>query len=321
MRALVYSEYGSVDVLRLEDLPKPEPKDNEVLIKVRASSVNALDWRMITGTPWFARPALGGTFKPKPATPGADVAGVVEAVGPGVTQFKPGDAVFGGCNGAFAEYACAAEDKLARKPLEVSFEHAASLPVAALTALQGLRDYGNIREGRRVLIEGASGGVGSFAVPIAKSFGAEVTAVCSTRNLDAAQANGADHVIDYTREDFAKNGLRYDLILGANAYHSIFDYRRSLEPDGVYVMAGGGSASLLQGMLLGPLLSLTGSRKMRFFVARFNTPDLETLADLVSTGQMTPIVDKSYPLSDAADAIRHLQHEHARGKVVVTVDA
>jgi len=319
MRAITYTEYGSPDVLRFTDVAKPAPKDNQVLIKVRAASVNALDWRMMRGKPLFARLMIGGLRKPKLTRPGVDVAGQVEAVGKNVTQFKPGDEVFGACRGAFAEYVCVIEDKLALKPANISFEAAAAVPVAAISALQGLRDEGRIRRGQKVLVDGASGGVGTFAVQIAKSFGAEVTAVCSTRNVDTARSIGADHVIDYTREDFTRSGQRYDLIIAANAYHSIFDYRRALRPKGVYVMAGGGGVQMLEGMFLGPLLSLIGRKKMRSFIARINKKDLVLLKDLLEAGKVVPVIDRRFPLSEAAEALRYLEEEHAKGKVVITV--
>jgi len=320
MRAITYTEYGSPDVLRFTEVAKPAPKDNQVLIKVRAASLNALDWRMMRGKPFFARLVIGGLRKPKITRPGVDVAGQVEAVGRNVTQFKPGDEVFGACRGAFAEYVCVIEDKLALKPANISFEEAAAVPVAAITALQGLRDEGRIQRGQKVLVDGASGGVGTFAVQIAKSFGAEVTAVCSTRNVDTARSIGADRVIDYTREDFTQSGQRYDLIIAANAYHSIFDYRRALRPKGIYVMAGGGGVQMLEGMFLGPLLSLIGSKKMRSFLARINKKDLVLLKDLLEARTIVPVIDRRFPLSEAAQAIRYVEEEHAKGKVVITVE-
>ncbi len=319
MKAAVYSRYGPPDVLQIRDVEKPVPKDNEVLIRVRAASVNPLDWHLMRGKPYIGR-LLFGLRKPKVTRLGVDVAGQVEAVGRNVTQFKPGDQVFGACRGAFAEYACAIEDKLALKPANISFEDAAAVPVAAITALQGLRDKGRIQRGHKVLVDGASGGVGTFAVQVAKSFGAEVTAVCSTRNVDTARSIGADHVIDYTREDFTQSGRRYDLITAANAYHSIFDYRRALSQDGIYVMAGGGWAQILQAMLLAPLLSLIGSKKMCFFLAKINKKDLVLLKDLLETGKVVPIIDKRYPLSGVAEALRYLEEGHAQGKVVITVE-
>jgi NADPH:quinone reductase-like Zn-dependent oxidoreductase len=248
------------------------------------------------------------------------VAGQVEAVGSKVTQFKPGDEVFGVCLGAFAEYACAAEDKVAPRPANVSFEDAAAVPVAAVTALQGLRDKGRIQRGQKVLVDGASGGVGTFAVQIAKSFGAEITAVCSTRNVETARLIGADHVIDYTRENFTRSGQRYDLILAANAYHSIFEYRRALSENGIYVMAGGGWAQILQAFLLGPLLSLIGRKKMCNFMAKITRNDLFVLKELLEAGKVVPVIDRRYPLSEAAEAIRYLEEGHAGGKVLITME-
>jgi len=318
MKAVVYYNYGSPDVLKCEEIEKPTAGDNEVLIKVRAASVNPLDRFFMRGTPIVR--ILPGLRKPKVTRLGVDVAGQVEAVGRNVTQFKPGDEVFGVCRGAFAEYVCAVEDKLALKPANISFEDAAAVPVAALTALQGLRDKGRIQPGHKVLVDGASGGVGTFAVQIAKSFGAEVTAVCSTRNVDTARSLGADHVIDYTREDFTQSGQRYDLILGANAYHSIFDYRRALSRNGIFVMVGGGWIQILQAMLLGPFLSWIGSKKVRFFIAKINTKDLDFLKDLLEAGKVVPVIDRRYPLSDVAEALRYLKEGHAQGKVVITVE-
>lgn len=319
MKAIVYTQYGPTDVLQFTEIAKPTPADNEVLIRVRAASVNPLDWHFMRGTPYLLRIGAG-LRKPKNTRLGVDVAGSVEAVGRNVTQFQPGDEVFGTCRGALAEYVCAIEGKLALKPANSSFEDAAAVPVAALTALQGLRDRGRIERGQKVVVDGASGGVGTFAVQIAKSFGAEVTAVCSTRNVDTAQSIGADHVIDYTREDFTRSGQRYDLILAANAYHSIFDYRRALSRDGIYVMAGGGGVQILQALLLGPLLSLISSRKMRFVSAKINQKDLVFLKDLLEAGKVVPVIDRHYALSDAAEALRYLGEGHAQGKVVLTVE-
>ena len=322
MKAAVYTRYGPPDVVQITDLEKPVPKDDEVLIRVRAAALNALDWRLMRGGPYIVR-MLFGLRKPKikqPGRPGRDVAGQVEAVGRNVTQFKPGDEVFGVCPGAIAEYACSVEDKLALKPANTSFEGAAAVPVAAVTALQGLRDKGRIQRGQKVLVDGASGGVGTFAVQIAKSFGAEVTAVCSTRNVDTARSIGADHVIDYTRADFTQSGQRYDLIIAANAHHSIFDYRRALSQDGIFVMVGGGYAQILQAMLLGRLLSRIGSKKMIFFIAKINKQDLVLLKDLLEAGKVVPVIDRRYPLSEAAEAVRYLEEGHARGKVVITME-
>ncbi len=262
----------------------------------------------------------GGLSKPKDSGVGADVAGVVEAVGSGVTEFKPGDKVFGVCGASFAEYALARETKLVHKPANVTFEQAAAVPVGALTALQGLRDKGQIKSGEKVLIYGASGSVGIFAVQIAKAFGAEVTAVCSTRNLEMARALGADHVIDYTREDFTKNGQQYELILGVNGYRPIMDFRRALTANGRYVMAGGKVGQLLEGMLVAPLVGRFGTKKTGFMgMAATPKEDLLVLKDLLEQGKIVPVIDKSYPLSGAANAIRYMMDEHARGKVVIKV--
>jgi NADPH:quinone reductase-like Zn-dependent oxidoreductase len=318
MKAIVCTQYGPPDVLQFKDIAKPTPADNEILIKLHAASVNPLDFFTMRGAPLIR--LIPGLRTPKDKRIGVDTAGEVEAVGWNVTQFKPGDAVFGVCRGAFAEYACATEDKVARKPPNISFEEAAAVPVAAITALQGLRDKGRIMPGQRALVDGASGGVGTFAVQIAKSFGAEVTAVCSTRNIDMARSLGADHVIDYTREDFTQSGRRYDLILGANAHHSIFDYRRALTQDGIYVVVGGDLARIFQAMLLAPLLSRTGSKKTRFFIANINHKDLVFLKELMEAGKVVPVIDRCYPLSEAAEAIRYLEERHARGKVALTIE-
>jgi NADPH:quinone reductase-like Zn-dependent oxidoreductase len=321
MKAIVYTQSGSQDVFQLKEIATPAPADDEVLIKIFAASANPLDWKTMR-VPWFLRLISGGRLTKKDKVLGCDLAGRVEAVGSNVKQFQPGDEVFGvtGFAGAFAEYACATENKLALKPANISFEDAAAVPVAALTALQGLRDKGRIQPGQKVLVDGASGGVGTFAIQIAKSFGAEVTAVCSTRNVDTARAIGADHVIDYTREDFTQSGQRYDLILGANAYHSIFAYRRALTQDGVFVMAGGGLGGVLSFLLLAPVLSLIGTRKMRFFIAKMNKKDLVLLGDLLETGKVVSVIDRRYPLSGVAEALRYLEEGHAQGKVVITVE-
>jgi NADPH:quinone reductase-like Zn-dependent oxidoreductase len=320
MKAIVYTKYGPPDVLQLKAVEKPAPKDNQVLVKVHAASANALDWRPFTMTPILVRLMRGGLLKPKNTSLGADLAGRVEAIGATVAQFQPGDEVFGVAEGAFAEYACAAQNKLALKPANLSFEAAAAVPVAACTALQGLRDRGRIQPGQKVLINGASGGVGTFAVQIAKSFGAEVTAVCSTRNLDMARSIGADHVIDYTKENFTRNGQRYDLIIAANGYHPILDYRRALSPSGIYVVLGGSMAQIFQGLLLGPLLSRVGSKKMGNMLAHSNQEDLVFMGELLEAGKVVPVIDRCYPLSEVAKAIRYLVEEHAIGKVVITLE-
>jgi NADPH:quinone reductase-like Zn-dependent oxidoreductase len=319
MKAIVFTRYGSPDVLEFKDVATPTPADNEVLIKLCAASLNPLDWHIMRGKPFFIR-LMTGLFRPKHNILGCDIAGRVEAVGVQVKQFHPGDEVFGGCQtGGFAEYVCVSEDKLALKPAHISFEDAAALPVAAITALQGLRDRGQIKPGQRVLIDGASGGVGTFAIQIAKSFGTEVTAVCSTRNASRARSLGADRVIDYTQEDFTRNGQHYDLIFAPNAFHSIFAYRRALNRDGICVKTGGNASfhGMLMDMLLGPLLSKIGSKKTYSLLARIANNDLVTLKDLVEAGKIAPVIDRSYPLSDAPEAIRYLEEGHAQGKVVL----
>ncbi len=323
MKAIVHTEYGSPDVLRLEEVEKPAPKDDEVLVQVQAASLNAYDWHMLRADPFIVRLMGGGLLKPKNKILGADIAGRVEAVGRNVKQFQPGDEVFGDLasrgGGGFAEYVCAGETALAPKPANLTFEEAAAVPMAAVTALQGLRDKGEIQPGQKVLINGASGGVGTFAVQIAKSFGAEVTAVCSTRNLDMARSLGADQVIDYTQEDFTKNGQHYDLILAANGYHPISDYKRALSPKEVYVVSGGSMRQLFQAMLLGPLMSMAGSKKMGALSTKMKQKDLEFITELLETGKVVPVIDRRYPLSETADAIRYLEEGHAQGKIVITM--
>ena len=323
MNAIVTTRYGPPEVLELQEIPLPVPREDEVLIKLYASSVNPLDSFTIRG-PLFFLPAIAKRLKPAQPIAGADLAGSVERVGEHVTRFHPGDEVFGGSFGkhglgGFAEYVCAAENCLGKKPVNLTFEEAAAVPVAAITALQAVRDHGQIRPGQRVLIDGASGGVGTFAVQIAKAFGAEVTAVCSPNNAETARALGADHVIDYTREDFARNSGRYDLILGVNAHHSVFAYWRALRTDGIFVMVGGEPLRILESALLGPLLSIFGSRKMRFFIARMNDRDLDLLKEMIEAGKVSPVIDRCYPLSQVADALRYRELGHARGKIVITI--
>lgn len=323
MKAVVFTEYGSPDVLQLTEVDKPVPADNEVLVQVRASSVNAADWRMLRADPFLVR-LYGGLFRPKKfQTLGADIAGRVEAVGRNVTQFKPGDEVFGDVFasgfGGFAEYKCARENELALKPVNLSFEEAAAVPLAALTALHGLRDKGQIQAGQKVLINGASGGVGTYAVQLARHFGAEVTAVCSAAKAEQARSLGADHVIDYSKEDFTRSGKQYDLILAVNGSRSIFDYRRALTPRGIYVMAGGNSTQLFQALLLGPWLSLLGKQKLGALSSQPNQKDLLYMKELLESGKVKPVIDRRYPLSQVADAIRYVEQGHARGKVVIDV--
>ena len=324
MKAAVTRKYGPPrEVLQLTEVATPRPADDEVLIRLCASSVNPLDSFTIRGPLSFV-PKLGMLLKPKHKIAGADFAGRVESVGRGIKQFRPGDEVFGASFtgtglGGFAEFVCVRENSLAPKPTNLSFEESAAVPVAAITALQGLRDHGQIRRGQKVLIDGASGGVGTFAVQIAKSFGAEVTAVCSPSNLGRARVIGADHVIDYTQEDFTRSELQYDLILGANAYHSIFDYRRALTRDGIFVMVGGSLARILQAVSLGPLLSLIGNKKVRFFIAKMNGRDLLLLKDLLEAGKIVPVIDRRYPLSEVAEALHYREEGHAQGKVVIAI--
>ena len=323
MKAIVYTKYGSPDVLKYLDVEKPVPKNDEVLVKVHAASLNAYDWHFLTADIFLMRLMGVGVFKPKNTRLGADVAGRVEAIGRNARQFQPGDEVFGDMaghgNGAFAEYVSAPESVFALKPANLSFEEAAAVPMAAVTALQGLRDEGQIHPGKKVLINGASGGVGTFAVQIARTFGAEVTAVCSTGNLDQARSLGADHVIDYTKEDFTRSGRKYDLILAANGYHSLSAYKRALTPGGIYVMAGGTAAQIFEAMLLGSLMSITGGKKLGGVSAKPNQNDLLFLNGLLEAGKVVPVIDRRYPFSETAEALRYLGEGHARGKVVITM--
>jgi NADPH:quinone reductase-like Zn-dependent oxidoreductase len=319
MKAILYTKYGPPEALQLTDVDEPAPTEKQVLVKVHAASANALEWRPFTMSPIIIR-LMGGLRKPRDPNMGVDVAGTVEAVGSGVTEFKPGDEVFGVAPAAFAEYACNGESKFVLKPANISFEAAAAVPVAALTALQGLRDTGKIQAGQKVLIDGASGGVGTFAIQIAKSYGAEVTAVCSTRNLDLVRSLGADYVIDYTREDFTKNDQRYDLILAVNGSHPILNYRRALSPQGICVVAGGSLVQVLLALLLGPVISRLGSKKHFFMgMAKSGKEDLLVLKELLEAGKVVSVIDTCYPLSKTAEAIRYLMDDHARGKVVITM--
>jgi len=314
MKAIVYERYGSPDVLELRDVEKPSVTDDGVLVRVRAASTNPYDWHFMRGKPYFAR-LMFGLFKPKAHGLGADLAGEVEAVGKDVTRFRPGDAVFGEAAGAFAEYTCVPEGTLALKPANLSFEQAAAVPMGGVTALQGLRDRGKIRAGQRVLILGASGGVGTFAVQIAKSFGAEVTGVCSTRNVERVRKIGADHVVDYTREDFTRSGARYDLLLDTIGNRSLRECRRVLQPKAVYVHVGGRMARVLALPIVSPFVSQT----LVQLIAKRNKDDLEILSGLIEAGKITPVIDRTYPLSEVPTAIRYLEGGHARGKVVITV--
>src|SRR5438034_2253331 len=325
MKAITHCEYGGPEVLRVEEVEKPVPNDNQVLLKVRANSLNPLD--LTIRGPLLLRP-LFGLRKPKDTRLGVDYAGTVEAVGKNVTNFKPGDEVFGGKTGAFAEYICVLADRaVVLKPANMTFEQAASVPVAAITALQGLRDKGKIQARQKVLINGASGGVGTFAVQIAKSFGTEVTGVCSTRNLDLVRSIGADHVVDYTKEDFTKTDQRYDLIFDLIGNHSFSERRRILNPNGICVMAGVGGAGWHDGIgkrLAGELDAYVRSRfvseKFVTYIAKLTKEDVNVLGDLMQSGKVIPVIDRTYKLSQTPDALRYLEQGHARGKVVITLD-
>jgi len=324
MKAIVYCDFGSPDVLKVENIEKPTPEEDQVLVRVRAASVNPLDWHYVRGKPYFARLMGMGLRRPKVTRLGVDFAGTVEAVGKNVKRFKPGDDVFGGRTGAFAEYVTVREERaVALKPANVTFEQAASVSVAALTALQGLRDKGQIRPGQKDLINGASGGVGTFAVQIAKSFGAEVTGVCSTRNVDMVRSIGADHVIDYTKEDFTKSEQRYDLIIDNVGNRSLSECRGILTPKGRYVMVGGPSSGWIDPLprALGALvMSRFVSQDMVMFIAQLNQRDLTILGDLMQAGKVKPVIDRQYKLSEVPKAIGYLEEGHARGKVIVAVE-
>ena len=323
MKAIVHNVYGSPDVLELQEIEQPDLTDDGVLVRVRATSVNPAEWYGLTGRPYVAR-AQSGLRKPKSNRLGVDFAGTVEAVGKDVTQFRPGDEVFGGRSGAFAEYVCVPEDRaVVPKPANVTFEQAAGVGVAGLTALQGLRDKGQIQPGQQVLINGASGGVGTFAVQIAKAFGAEVTGVCSTRNVDLVRSLGADHVIDYTHEDFTRSDRRYDLMLDVAGSRPWSACRRVLNPQATLVIVGAPKGNRLMGPLSRivkvRLAALPSSQKAVFFIAKFNKPDLAVLRELLEAGKVTPVIDRRYELSDCAAAFRYLGEGHARGKIVITV--
>jgi NADPH:quinone reductase-like Zn-dependent oxidoreductase len=334
MKAMVYHTYGSPDVLQCEEVAKPVPTDNQVLIRVHAAALNALDVGLMKGRPYVAR-FFFGFPNPKVTRPGRDVAGEVEAVGSSVTRFKPGDAVFGACtgnswmdiaDGAFADYACTVEKALAKKPSNITFEQAASVAVAGLTALQGLRDKGRLQPGQKVLINGAGGGVGTFAVQIAKALGGEVTAVSNSKNVDLMRAIGADHVIDYTHEDFTTNRQHYDIIFDCHPNHSPLACRRVLNSDGIYVAVGGPTGHLagaivrmLTTVFIAFVVSRFASRKLVMFVAKVNKEDLITLGELMASGKVTPVIDKCYPLNETAEAMRDLDQGRARGKLVVSL--
>src|SRR5438128_4418784 len=319
MKAIVIEKYGSPDVLQFKEVERPTPNDNQVLVRVQAASANPLDWHLMRGEPFIARLMGTGLLKPKSSKVGADVAGRVEAVGKDVTQFKPGDEVFGTCNGSFAEYACAREDRLALKPANVSFEEGAAIPVAATTALQGLRNKGQMQPGQTVLVNGASGGVGTFAVQIAKSYGTEVTGVCSTRNVDMVRSIGADHVIDYTQEDFTKNGQRYDLIFDAVGNRSVSDFKRALSHNGICAVAGFTTLPhLFQVLVQGSWVSRTGRKEIgQMETAKPNQKDLVFVKELLEAGKVVPVIDRRYTLREVPEAICYLETGHTKGKVVI----
>jgi NADPH:quinone reductase-like Zn-dependent oxidoreductase len=324
MKAMICTRYGPPDVLQLQEVTKPAPRDDEVLIKIHATSINSRDWRLMRANPFFIRLAAGGLLKPKNPILGADVAGQVEVVGRNVKLIQPGDEVFGflpiaSGRGTFAEYVCANENAITLKPANLTFEQAAAVPVAAMTALQGLRDDGNIQPGQKVLINGASGGVGTFAVQIAKAFGAEVTAVCSTRNLEMVRSIGADHVIDYKKEDFIKNGQQYDLILAVNGYHPISNYLNALKPDGTYVVAGGSMFQLAQAASYRKKVSKTGVQKIYVASLVQSQKDLIFIKELLESGKIMPVIDGCYPLSKTPEAFWYFEKAHPKGKVVICV--
>jgi NADPH:quinone reductase-like Zn-dependent oxidoreductase len=317
MKAIVHNRYGSPDVLEYKEIDPPVLRDDDVLLRVHATSVNAGDLFTMRGSPWLVRLTTGFP-RPKDHVLGWDAAGVVEAIGKNVTRFQPGDAVYCACSGAFADFARARENAVALKPASLSFEQAAAVPTAGLTALQGLRDVGKVQPGQKVLINGASGGVGTFAVQIAKAFGAEVTGVCSTRNVEMVRSLGADHVVDYTQEDFTRSGQRYDLILDNAASRSFGDLRRALTPQGLILpnSGHGGMTYVIKSFALAPFMHQQG----KMYVAQSNSADMEALTELIEAGKVKPVIDRTYALREARQAFRYLEEEHARGKVVLTVE-
>jgi len=322
MKAIVNMVYGSPDVLEYVSVEKPAPTDDELLIKIHAAGVNAADWRLLRADPFLARIEMG-LFKPKNKILGADVAGVVESVGKNVTKFKVGDTVFGDLSGynwgSFAEYVCATENVIAHKPKNLSFEQAAAVPLAAITALQAIRDKGQVQANHKVLINGASGGVGTFMLQIAKAFGAEVTAVCSTEKVELVRSLGADHIIDYKEEDFSQNGKIYDLLVAVNGSRPIREYQRMLTPSGRYICVGGTLMQLFASIFLGPLLSIGSKQKLGNVLAKPNHTDLVYLKEMIEKGQLKPIMDRQFDLHDVPDAIRYIEKGHAKGKVVIRI--
>lgn len=320
MKAIRYETFGPLESLQFKEVARPFPKNQQVLVKVHASSINALEWRRFTMPSFLVRLMTGGWLKPKDTLLGTDVAGKVEAVGENVTRFKPGDEVFGFAHGSFAEYVLAREAFLTLKPGNRSFKEAAAVPIAALTALQAIRRAGGIQAGQQVLIQGASGGIGMYIVQIAKSLGAEVTAVCSTRNLNLARSLSSDHVIDYTKEDFTQSGKQYDLILAVNGYHSLWAYRRALKLQGICIYVGGDLSQLLQAILFGKLFSQKGGKiLMNMGTAKINQEDLAQLSELLKDGKIAPTIEHCYPLHETVDALKYVVEKHAQGKVVIEV--
>jgi NADPH:quinone reductase-like Zn-dependent oxidoreductase len=322
MKAIVQDKYGSAEVLETRDIDRPEIGDDQVLVRVRAAGVNPADWAVMNGLPYVARPVYG-LRKPKNPVRGTDVAGIVEAVGASVTRFQPDDEVFGSSDGSYADYSVAAEDALALKPANLTFEQAAAVPMAGLVALQAVRDHGGVEAGQKVLINGASGGIGTFAVQIARTLGAEVTGVCSTRNVDLVRSIGGDHVIDYTQEDFTRGEQRYDFILDNVANHSLSELRRALAPTGTLVPNGGGFDNRWFAgggrVISANVLSRLVTHKLRPFLVSYNLEDLVALKELIEADKLTPVIDHTYPLSETPQAITYVGEGHARGKVVVTV--
>src|SRR5437016_4854225 len=321
MKAIVYTKYGPPEVLQLKEVERLTPTDDEVLIKVQAVTVNRSDWEILTGKPLFAR--VGGLVRPRRQILGSDIAGRIEMAGKNITRFQPGDEVFGdivGRMGGFAEYVCAREGALALKPASMTFEEAAAIPQAGVIALQGIRDKGQVRPGQKVLINGAGGGAGSFAVQLAKSYGAEVTGVDNTGKLEFMRSMGADHVIDYTREDFTKNGKQYDLILDLVAHRSVFAYKRALRPDGSYFCVGGSVATFFQILLLGPWIRITTGKKIHVLAVRPNLKDMVHVTELCEAGKVVPVIDRRYTLSEVPEAIRYLAEGRVKGKVVIMVE-
>jgi NADPH:quinone reductase-like Zn-dependent oxidoreductase len=323
MKAIIQTKYGPLDNLQFENIQKPVPNDDKVLVKIHASSINFNNLAIAKGEPFLVR-LWSGLLMPKEKIPGGDVAGQIEAVGQNVKQLKPGDKVFGDiCHcgfGAFAEYVCAPESAFVLKPANISFEEAATVPQSALVALQGLSNKGHIQSGQKVLIVGASGGIGTFAVQIAKSYGTLVTAVCSTRNMDMVRSIGADRVIDYTKEDFAENGEQYDLILATAGYRSIYDYKRALSPKGIYAMTGGSMKQIMQANILGPSVSEATGKKLVALSQKPSQDDLAFMNELIEAGKVKPVIDRRYPLSDVAKALQYYEEGHAQGKIVITMD-